>query len=504
MPLDEYDLLKARLSDRDWRIDNLYKIQNEDGKEVTFVRKDAQRTYYDAQWFFNILAKARQMGFSSLIEMMMLDMCLFNSNTAAGIIDLTLKDAKKKLAKVKFAYDRLPDPLKDAIPLKSDNTEAIAFGNGSAIEVGMTHRGGTLQFLHVSEMGPIAATSPDRARNIVTGAFGTVHAGGIIHVESTAAGTGGEFHDMVVKAENREKEKRPLSQLDFKLHFVPWWREGNYRLNPNEVLIVAEVLEYFEELEKKYKIKLDPAQRAWYAAQRNLFGPDDILREHPSHMDECFKSSIEGAYFKREMMKMRNDGRIGQMPHDPSRKVNTFWDIGHHDPNFIIFHQTDGVRHRLIDCYENDGEGLSHCVTLLKERKERYGYDYGIHYGPHDLENVEWATDENKSRKEIAASKGIHFEIIPRVSHIGDAIEAARRMLNMTWIDETKANRLVQCLDNYRKEWNDQRAVWREQPLHDWASHGASATMTGAMGFEPEMKPRKSRDKSSSASPWAA
>jgi hypothetical protein len=30
------------------------------------------------------------------------------------------------------------------------------------------------------------------------------------------------------------------------------------------------------------------------------------------------------------------------LPYDPSRLVNTFWDIGMDDENCIWFHQTDG------------------------------------------------------------------------------------------------------------------------------------------------------------------
>ena len=501
---DEFGLLKAKLSDRDWRMSSLYFVRDKGGNKALFERWASQRQFWRDQWYLNAIVKGRQLGLSTEIDLEMLDACLFNSNTRCGIIDRTVADAKKKLEIAKFAYDNLPDVLKEHIPLAKDNTQELEWANGSSIGVGTSHRGGTLQILHVSEMGPIAVEKPDRAREIVKGAFNTVGIGQMIHVESTPAGTGGEFHDIVQRAEAAQKQGRELSKLEFKLHFFPWWEDSQYRENPNVVVIPANLIEYFEELEKKHKVKLDPSRRAFYTVKYNLLGPDDIFEEFPSVLEECFKSSIEGAFFKREMMKMRSDGRVGPMPHDPSRKVNTFWDIGHHDPNFIIFHQTDGVRHRLIDCYENDGEGLAHCVTMLKERKEKHGYDYGTHYGPHDLSNTDWSSDENKSRKEIAASKGIEFEVIPRVSQIGDAIEAARRMLNMTWIDESKCARLIQCLDNYRREWDDKRGTYKRDPLHNWASHGASATMTGAMGFEPEMKPRKSRDRSSSTSPWAA
>ena len=79
-------------------------------------------------------------------------------------------------------------------------------------------------------------------------------------------------------------------------------------------------------------------------------GPDDMKSEFPSCLEECFCSSLEGSYFKRELTKARDEKRIGLLlPFDPSRPVNTFWDIGMDDKNCIWFHQTDGVRHRLID-----------------------------------------------------------------------------------------------------------------------------------------------------------
>jgi hypothetical protein len=73
------------------------------------------------------------------------------------------------------------------------------------------------------------------------------------------------------------------------------------------------------------------------------------------------------------LSKAREDKRIGLLlPYDPSRLVSTFWDIGMDDENCIWFHQTDGVRHRLIDFYSNSGEGLPHHVQIIKERQKRH------------------------------------------------------------------------------------------------------------------------------------
>ena len=102
-----------------------------------------------------------------------------------------------------------------------------------------------------------------------------------------------------------------------------------------------------------------------------------MLSEYPSHIGECFFSSLKGAYFKTELNRARADKRIGlPLPFDPSRPVNTFWDIGMDDENCIWFHQTDGVRHRMIDFYRNSGEGLPHHVQVIKVIRARIS-EYG-------------------------------------------------------------------------------------------------------------------------------
>lgn len=478
------ELKAITIDNPEWRIDNLYWIQDEQGKELRFVRNEAQRRWWNERWYLNVILKARQLGFSTEIALEILDECLFIPNFTAGIIDYSVDDAKKKLDKIKFAYARLRSDLRSKVTLIKSNTENLEFSNGSRIEVGTSHRGGTLQHLHVSEYGKISATRPDKAKEIKTGGFGTVHVRQRIDVESTAEGIGGEFHDMVGRADALKKENRPLSELDFKLHFFAWWQHPGYRLDPKTVRIPVELEDYFADLVNVRGIKIDDAQRAWYSAKRYQIGPDNMLREYPSFPEEAFKSSIEGAYFKRQMSQARIDGRIGRVPHDDTRVVNTFWDIGN-DATVIWFHQTDGVRHRLIDYYENSDESIAHYVHELADRKEKVGYHYGKHYGPHDLIVTDWG-GSGKTRFKMAEELGLKFTVIPRVDDKDDAIDAARRMLNMCWFDEKYCARGIECLDNYRKKWNEQLATWSREPLHNWASHGADSFMSGAMGYRPE------------------
>lgn len=491
-----YKAKVAQWKSRDWRLDNLYYIQNEEGDEVKFVRNEAQRAFCGAASQRDLITKARQMGFSTEILIEILDMCIFRAGQNAGVIDDTLKDARAKLAKIKYAYDRLPPAVRSNVTLVKSNTEEMEFSNGSKVSVGTTYRGGTLQFLHVSEYGKKSVDSPDAAREIKTGAMKAVHATGRIVVESTAHGTHGEFFTMVKAAEAKVEMGTPMTVLDYRPHFFGWWMKPEYRLPNNLVVITQEMKEYFAEIAPKLLsrngVVLDADQMAWYAKQFEELGPDDMKSEFPSIREECFFNSLAGAFFKREMSKARTEGRIGQLvPFDPTRRVNTFWDIGE-DTTALIWHQTDGLRHRIIDYYEEVGWSLQGACGMMDDKRRDRKFVYDKHYGPHDFGNKDWGNNA-KTRKEVALELGIKITVVPRIPVKEDAIEAARRMLNSSWFDVEHCSLLTDRLDNYRKKWNKPLGLFSSEPVHDLPSHAADSYMTGACGLVPEKVASESR-----------
>ena len=206
-------MIRERLGDIEWRLDHLYFIKDKYGKVVRFVRNESQMTLWENRHYLNIILKDRQRGFSTLIAILILDTCLFNSNQECGIIDITLPDGKKKLAKIRFAYENLPAWLKEEVPLTTDAKETLEWKNGSTVYVGTSHRGGTLQILHISEAGKISARNPERAREIRTGALNTIAPGCWIFNESTAEGASGEFFDDCQTAQRLKRSKALLTPL---------------------------------------------------------------------------------------------------------------------------------------------------------------------------------------------------------------------------------------------------------------------------------------------------
>ena len=471
-----------QFSDWRWRLDNLYWVIDEKGREVPFRMNGAQVRLFEEMHYLNDVLKARQVGITTFIQIFMLDACVFNSGVRAGTIAHTLDDAEDIFhQKVRFPYDRLPDGIKAANPAVQNATRDLAFKNSSTMRVGMSLRSGTYQYLHVSEYGKLCARYPDKAREVRTGALNTVHAGQIIFIESTAEGREGHFYEMTEGA--RAMIGKHHTPLDFKFHFFAWMDRPDYRLDPTGVLIGDEMRRYFEDLEANHGVKLDDAQRAWYA-KKHITQQEDMKREYPSTPDEAFEASIEGAYFKVQMARARNEERICRVPIDPILPVNTFWDLGMNDEMSIWFHQRAGLENRFVGFYSNAGEGFMHYARELDERARRGEYVYGRHLAPHDIEVRELGT--GRTRKATAQSLGIAFETVPAPDEKLDGIEACRQVLASCWFDEAACDRGIAALESYRKDWDEKLGTWKSYPRHDWACHGADAFQTFAMGYAPD------------------
>lgn len=466
---------KALLKNRFWRLNHLYKIKDKNGKCVTFKMTPEQLEYFEGMHDRNVILKARQLGFTTEVCIIQLDLALFHKKECA-LIAHSLPDAERLFRnKTQFAYQRMPDDIKLANPLVKETTSEYVFSKGGSVTVSTSFRGGTLYSLHVSEFGKICAKYPEKAKEIVTGAFEAVPLGGVITLESTAEGRAGYFYDYCAEAEKAMLQGKELSNLDWKFFFFSWWKNPQYAIDPVEPL-PARLIEYFAEMEAKHGVIVNERQKAWYYAKEKTLG-DDMKREYPTIPSEAFQQSVEGAYYAKQFRWLYTNKRIGQIPDNSHLPVHTFWDIGVGDSTAIWFVREVGEEFHIIDYYENSGEGLRHYMKVLKDR----GYEYGEHWGPHDIENREFAADA-KSRKELAREGyeidgrmySMNFRVVPKAG-IDTGIESVREILKSCVFDEEKCAVGISHLEGYRKEWDDKRGCWKDKPLHDFTSHGADS-----------------------------
>lgn len=196
---------------------------------------------------------------------------------------------------------------------------------------------------------------------------------------------------------------------------------------------------------------------------------------------ECsWTAAIRGVVYGKEMASALRDKRVGFVPIEPSIPVHTFWDLGISDSMSIWFVQAVGKEIRFINYYEHSGEGMAHYINYLDQFKRDHNINYGDHFAPHDIEVRELST--GKSRRETAQSMGIVFRVVPQ-HKVADGLEATRRLFSRFWFDETRCKHGIECISQYRYDYDDKKGIFKDNPVHDWTSHCADALRQLAMGW---------------------
>lgn len=502
LPTDAVELARC-LADPEWRLFSgcLYKIMikgddelDADGNVLAaadsfvlpFVPNRAQKRFIRRLWHRNLILKARQLGFTTLIAVMWLDHALFNGDQRCGIIAQD-RDAAKVIFrdKVVFAYDNLPEEIRDRFPTSAANADELLFAhNNSSIRVATSMRSGTIHRLHVSEFGKICAHYPDKAKEVVTGSIPAVPTNGILVIESTAEGRDGEFFKMVGVAERNHNSKKKLTPKDYRFHFYAWHQEPKYRLDSTTVPVTLEEHEYFDLIEKEMDCRIDPDQRAWYVATKtaDFSGAEEKMwQEYPSTPSEAFQISTEGNYYAKDMVKLRKRGGITRVP-VLDVPVNTFWDIGNSDGCAIWFHQEVRGEDRFIGYYEKHNESLSHYVAELRTK----GYVFGKHILPHDAAH-ERLSDFNKSTKDMLEElmPGETFEVVPRISELMTGIQQTRKHLKGAYFDQVACKEGIARIEGYKKRFSQADNRYIDSPNKaNGCSEGADALRQWAQAKE--------------------
>jgi len=236
----------------------------------------------------------------------------------------------------------------------------------------------------------------------------------------------------------------------------------------------------------------------------------DVLKDQMDHMKSVdyekylhiwegqLKKLAQGAIFGNQMLRAWEEERVCRIPIAYGSQVYTFWDLGRNDHTAIWFMQEIGKEYRMIDYFENRLQDIEHYCRVVSGRateeemrkfgiteednKRRQQYLYGAHFMPHDV--VHQSLGMHKSRMEQFEEGGVYpIEVVPRVASKNEAIEAGRQIFPMVWFDESRCEKGLECLSNYRYEYNDDRDTHNQTPHHDWASNGSDAFMQFAQGY---------------------
>lgn len=469
-PETDQDFITKCLASKLWRMNNLYKVANKLGAVVTFRMNGPQIKVASCRHNRKVVLKSRQVGISTYHLIYNLDETLFNATQTNGVMAQGLDEADELLEKCRLAWRELDPKVKEFLQIKNiiDNSKEFAFSNGSKLLIRTSFRSGTLQNLHVSELGKISAKAPEKAKELKTGTFQAIGGKRRVTVESTAEGKFGLFFEIWTDAENHQGD---WSELDFYPIFISWVEDDDCQLDTPQRVTKA-MNKYFKSLEQIIGITLTDKQKNFYIKKKEEL-KEDMTQEYPSTPEEAFQATRDGAYYGNQMRQIRKLDRVVTDLYDPNLKVHVAMDLGMNDDFTMVFFQYYRGEVRFIDEYSNNGEAIAHYVNILKAKK----YSYGSVYGPHDLRVRELGT--GKSRRDIFRSLGVNIRICKNIA-INDGIETVRAMLANTWIDHN-CEQIIESLDNYTKEWDEKRGSWKDKPVHNKYSHMADAVRYAAL-----------------------
>jgi len=224
-----------------------------------------------------------------------------------------------------------------------------------------------------------------------------------------------------------------------------------------------------------------------------VVSPEIIAQDREEGMSEdlilqeyfCqWTAGVDGLIYAAQIERARVQGRIGAVSYDPATPVHTAWDLGISDSTAIIAFQLVQTEVHIINYLEATGKELGWYIERLRE----WGYTFGKHYAPHDVEARSLQT--GLSLKQQAAKLGLAFVTIP-MTGLQAGIQQTRATLARCWFDEERCKVLLKALSKYTKAWDPKRKIWSDAPKHDESSHAADAmrylaqalpTLRGATG----------------------
>lgn len=505
-----YSELKEGLSNWKWRIYNLYKITNEQGKVRKFVPREGAQSYFiENLHSFNWVLKSRQHGITTLADILGLDHCCFSSNKYTAIVAHTIPDARLIFkTKVRFPFENLPAPLLETLEIGTSSTSELSLRNDSMVRVTVSTRSGTPTFTHISELGTAYGRFPDKAEEIDSGTSNAVHEDNFVVVEATAYGQN-LFYDrtMLIKREyeNTISEGRKLGLMQYKFFFFPWYMDPKNEADPVTLTVQEEA--YFGGIERETGYAINDRKRAWYVNKSRVTPNTSLLwREQPSTADEAFKGSVEGAFFADERAKIETEGRIMSNLYVPSVPLRVAWDLGMGDLMVLLFYQVVDGRRNALHVYADHNKGLDFYIKYIEN--SIFGFsDTTTLIFPHDIKVRELTLRTGETRLsslkklkiKLRDGRSASLDDLPiyrvlRPKHKIEDIDTLRENIDKWYFEANEVGTekggirmLLKSLGNYRKEYSKDREIFMDHPASSIYNHYMDAMFVAENSLHRKM-----------------
>lgn len=311
------ELLKANpnlLRDKRWRLENLYVINTKSNGKRIFKLTRAQNHFLDNIRNRNIILKSRQLGFSTLITLWILDETLFKPNKEA----LAIAHVKEGMTdifdkKAKFAIMNFPDEIKGIFDFKTNSKTKLTIqfsdGSQSTFGVALSGRSGTYQYVHISEYAKLSKMFPQRAEEVMTGTLPAVPMDGYVFMESTAEGASGSYYDTYMDAlDAKSRGTESLFKVQFYPHFYNWTWDDMELDNITEVIPVSAMQrgnidwESYQQQHNLTDKEMTYYYMRWLSLKKDV---ERLNQEYPTTADEAFISTGKPYFDQKKILECK-------------------------------------------------------------------------------------------------------------------------------------------------------------------------------------------------------
>lgn len=191
----------------------------------------------------------------------------------------------------------------------------------------------------------------------------------------------------------------------------------------------------------------------------------------------------ETLYFSREIDSIYKTNRLIPDLFIPNSRVYAFYDIGWNDSTAVTLAQLDQQRNPVvIDYFEGNNRTMSYYVQEARSRCAKLDLLLHSHYIPHDGQKRDWNTGKNTV--DFGREMGENFIVVPKPTSKINAINQMRHMMYRTKFNKVNTQRLMDCISNYSKVYDEKHNVYKDEPLHDWTSHGVDSFQTMTLALD--------------------
>lgn len=361
-------------------IENTMSIVDRDMNTVPFGFNYSQNHYWPNRTRRDIILKAGQLGFTSIIGADFLHDCITIPGTVSVIVAYEEFITQRILNRVKFFESTIPKEIKPELYHRSsyeltwpEINSTLYIGSARSYTFGRGER--LTNFL-----GTEIAFWPDPKRIMDA----VLQRANRVILESTPFGEGTYYHEVCQEAIG--------GNSIWTMHFYPWWFGEYNTLPPSSDLALpkdritpltytTEELDLIEQVKEVYGMQLTEGNIRWRRQKINEL-KENFWFEHPEDIDSCFYTTSEMYFDKDTLDEMAKRCRPPLMQHNNA-------DIWYLPEDGVLYHigsdPTVGEVNNaaaLVWCFKYDKP--VHCATLygrwepyvFAEKLKALGYYY--------------------------------------------------------------------------------------------------------------------------------